>query len=77
MLLISDRDNNINVFLSEIKIYNVNNESRIRKTCYLINFEHHNSTYIGQTITTLSRRLTMHLASGGPKQHTTDAHKTI
>ena len=31
--------------------------------------EHLNNTYIGMTTTTLSRRLTMHLASGGPKQH--------
>ena len=33
-------------------------------------------TYIGQTTTTLPRRLPMHLASGGPKQHTFDSHKT-
>ena len=39
--------------------------------------EHQNRTYIGQTTTTLSLRLAMHLASGGPKQHTTDAHKII
>ena len=31
--------------------------------------EHHPSTYIGLTTTTLSGRLTIHLASGGPKQH--------
>ena len=31
--------------------------------------EHRNNIYIGMTTTTLSRRLTMHLASGGPKQH--------
>ena len=31
--------------------------------------EYHPSTYIRLTTTTLSRRLTMHLASGGPKQH--------
>ena len=30
--------------------------------------------YIGQTDTTLSRRLTMHLASGGPKQHHQEVH---
>ena len=31
--------------------------------------EHLNNTYIGVTTTTLSCQLTMHLASGGPKQH--------
>ena len=31
--------------------------------------EHLNNTYIGMTTTTFSRRLTMHLASRGPKQH--------
>ena len=35
-----------------------------------------NSSYIGKTTTTLSRRLTMHLANGGPKQHTLQKHKT-
>ena len=32
------------------------------------------SGYIGHTITTLSRRLTMHLQSGGPQQHTEEKH---
>ena len=32
--------------------------------------------YIGHTTTSLSRRLTMHLQDGGPKQHTWDQHKT-
>ena len=36
--------------------------------------EHQNNTYIGLTTTTLSSRLTMHLASGGPKQHALDNH---
>ena len=39
--------------------------------------EHQNNTYIAQTTTTLSHRLTTHLARFGPKQHTTDAHKTF
>ena len=30
--------------------------------------EHRNNIYLGMTTRTLSRRLTMHLASGGPKQ---------
>ena len=34
----------------------------------------HNSSYVGFTTCTLSRRLTMHLQSGGPKQHTTSRH---
>ena len=33
------------------------------------------NNYIGQTTTTLSRRFTMHLASGGTKQHTFDTIK--
>ena len=36
--------------------------------------EHLNNTYIGMTTPTLSRRLTMHLASGGPKQHALTNH---
>ena len=44
-------------------------------TCHDGDCELHNSTYIGQSTTTLSRRLTMHLATGGPKQHTFDSHK--
>ena len=31
---------------------------------------------IGMTTTTISRRLTMHIASGGPKSDTTKIHKT-
>ena len=34
------------------------------------------SGYIGYTTTTLSRRLTMHLQSGGPQQHTQTEHDT-
>ena len=36
-----------------------------------------NHKYIGETVTTLSRRLTMHLASGGPYIHTKQDHKTL
>ena len=32
------------------------------------------SKYIGMTTTTLSRRMTMHLASGGPKSHSQQQH---
>ena len=39
--------------------------------------EHRNSIYIGMTTTTLSRRLTMHLASGGPKQHALTNHNLL
>ncbi|KAF0313069.1 hypothetical protein FJT64_016313 [Amphibalanus amphitrite] len=35
------------------------------------------SGYIGLTTTTLSRRLTMHLQSGGPQQHTQTEHQTL
>ena len=38
-------------------------------TCNVGDCELQNSTYIGMTTTTLSRRLTMHLAGGGPKIH--------
>ena len=30
--------------------------------------------YIGQSVTTLSTRITMHLANGGPQQHSTTVH---
>ena len=44
--------------------------------CKLDGCEHlQNSSYIGHTVTTLSRRLTMHLANGGPKNHCKDPHK--
>ena len=32
--------------------------------------------YIGMSTTTLSRRLTMHLGSGGPRKHMEQAHRT-
>ena len=36
--------------------------------------EHRNNIHIGMTTTTLLRRLIMHLASGGPKQHALANH---
>ena len=42
--------------------------------CHEGDSELHNQTYIGLTTTTLSRRLTMHLSNGGPKQHTQNSH---
>ena len=42
--------------------------------CQIGDCEHQNSSYIGLTTTTLSRRLTMHLQSGAPKKHTMDQH---
>jgi hypothetical protein len=35
-----------------------------------------NVNYIGETTTTLSRRLTCHLSSGAPKQHMLNCHRT-
>ena len=35
---------------------------------------HHNNIYIDLATTTLSRRLTMHVASGGPKVHALENH---
>lgn len=35
-----------------------------------------NSTYIGYTTTSLSRRLTMHLQTGAPRQHMRTSHNT-
>ena len=35
-----------------------------------------NSTYIGYTTTSLSRRLTMHLQTGAPKQHIKTTHNS-
>ena len=37
--------------------------------CNVWDCELQNSTYIGMTTATLFRRLTMHLAAGGPKIH--------
>ena len=34
-------------------------------------------SYVGLTTTTLSRRITMHLGSGGPKIHTQRSHPQI
>ena len=45
--------------------------------CKLDGCEHlQNNSYIGHTVTTLSRRLTMHLQTGGPKNHCRDSHST-
>ena len=43
-------------------------------SCHEGDCELHNQTYIGLATTTLSRRLTMHLSNGGPKQHTQNSH---
>ena len=46
-------------------------------TCIAENCEFQpSSKYIGCTVTTLSRRLTMHLGGGGPFTHMRDVHKT-
>jgi hypothetical protein len=36
----------------------------------------HTSCYIGETVTTLSRRITGHLQDGAPKKHSQDTHDT-
>ena len=43
-------------------------------TCKHEDCELQNNCYIGQTNTTLSRRLTIRLAIGGPKQHHQEVH---
>ena len=45
-------------------------------SCQIANCKSQNTTYIGNTATSLSRRLTMHLQSGSIKNHTRDAHNT-
>ena len=45
-------------------------------TCNVGDCELQNSTYIGMTTTALSRRLTMHLASGGPKINMQNNHNS-
>ena len=46
--------------------------------CNIDGCEHRpNCSYIGYTTTTLSRRLTMHLGSGGPKTHCHDDHNQL
>ena len=42
--------------------------------CNVEDCELRSCSYIGMTTTTLSRRLTMHLANGGPKTHTSNHH---
>ena len=44
--------------------------------CNIGECEHLNSSYIGMTATTLSRRLTLHLQSGAPRDHTRRYHGT-
>ena len=43
--------------------------------CYIGECEHQLNSYIGSTVTTLSRRLTMHLSNGAPKKHTQQKHQ--
>ena len=43
-------------------------------TCPIGNCQFRNTSYIGMTTTTLSRRLTNHLQSGTPKTHTLQEH---
>ena len=44
--------------------------------CALGNCAALNNSYIGMTLTKLSRRLTCHLQNGTPKQHTWQEHRT-
>ena len=49
-----------------------------QNTCPHGDCEHRTSIYIGMTTTTISSRLTMHLASGAPKQHAlVDYHQQL
>ena len=43
-------------------------------SCQIANCKSQNNTYIGMCSTSLSRRLTMHLANGSIKNHTKDVH---
>ena len=43
-------------------------------TCPIGNCQFRNTSYIGMTTTTLSRRLTNHLQAGTPKTHTLQEH---
>ena len=45
-------------------------------SCQIANCKLQNTTYIGMCTTSLSRRLTMHLANGGIQKHTKNVHKT-
>lgn len=59
--------------------------SMLKKTNIIYEFQcpeevcklHNNIKYVGMTSTSLSRRITMHLAEGGPKKHMQDCHKKI
>ena len=63
--------NNQNAKLPPLKQTNV----VYRYNCNIGECELQQHSYIGMTTTTLSRRLTMHLASGGPRNHTQNEHK--
>ena len=43
--------------------------------CNIGECEHQLNSYIGSTVTTLSRRLTMHLSNGAPKKHSQQKHQ--
>jgi hypothetical protein len=45
-------------------------------TCHLGDCGLHPAHYIGETVSTLSRRITSHLQVGAPKKHTIDEHDT-
>ncbi|KAF2344072.1 hypothetical protein FHG87_025172, partial [Trinorchestia longiramus] len=62
--------NNQSAKLSELKQTNVVYEYK----CSHDDCELHNRSYICVTTTTLSRRLTMHLSSEGPKNHEMEEH---
>jgi hypothetical protein len=63
--------NNVNATTEPLKTTNVVYEFK----CNTGECELQPSSYIGMTTTSLSRRLTMHLASGGPKTHMEQHHR--
>ena len=63
--------NDLSRDISQLKATNVVYEFR----CPIGDCAHRpNASYIGHTTTTLSRRMTMHLQNGAPKQHMRSAH---
>jgi len=63
--------NNVNASTEPLKTTNVVYEFK----CNTGECELQPSKYIGMTTTSLSRRVTMHLASGGPKKHMEQNHQ--
>ena len=65
--------NNLSPALPDLKKSNLVYEFK----CPVGECEHYENLYIGETTTSLSRRLTMHLGQGAIQQHLKNVHKLV